>query len=659
MKLHNKSVYLEYQDITTSGIPEGTIKAALARESSSWAFITDPADKRKVLFHYESLKDKYKEQVRAKFGCPYKFMAAQIIKQHLTNSPEDLNTITGYKLPDGSTLPVSKQQEYITACSYLNFLSKLSAKTIRALGYKSTTDFYDAIIQLIKGDSIPLPESYANLRTKARAYRDDGALTVISKKFCNKNSLKVKDEVSESLLLEMISHSSQFEDVFVARKYNQWAKGNGYKEITDATVGIWRRKNALSVTASREGHAVWHNQFNPVIARERASAPLLCIESDDNNLDLFFREGTGKDSTNFRRVTLMVVMDTFNDYPLGYAIGRSQTEELVHEAYLNAIHHIKELTGEQTIWQQIRTDSWGLKRLADWYSMQAVFTKTQTGNARGKYIEQFFGKKWHSILRQYKNYGGNNITAQTQRNRDTDKLNAKNFPGIEHAPAQIAHFFAQLRSRVSERTGKTKQQEWLEAYRALPAADKRSLPDTQRLLLFGKRHQYQNKITNTGINITLNRHPLIFDIPKADYAKHVGKTMQVIYDPYDLSSVLAIADDARVQILCPVMEKMKSALADFQPGDRARLNVKLGDKKELSQQVLNGQRQRQELLSSKGIHAESILQAGVMIKEDRQLAENTYYEHEQLNEQPAQQQDEEDIFDLMIRKEKQEGDGHE
>lgn len=659
MKLHDKNVYIEYQEILIAGIPQGTIDAALARQSQSWSFITDPSDKRKVLIHYESLKDNYKSLIKAKFGCPYKFMAAQIIKQRLINKNEDTDLITNFKLPDGSNLPIAKQHDYISACNYLNFLSGLTAKNIRELGYKSTNDFYDAVIQLIKGDSVPLPESYNKLRIKVREYREHGAEVVISKKWCNRNSLKVSDEICESLLLEMVAHSSQFEDPLVARKYNEWAKQNGRKEITDATVGIWRRKNSINVLASREGQKVWHNTYNPVVHRNRPTAPLLRIESDDNTLDLFFKEGDSR----YRRVTLMVVMDCFNDYPLGYAIGRAQTMELVQEAYLNAIHHIKELTGEHAIWHQICADGWGISRqnsdgskrektkLQKWYELQAAFAPTQHGNARGKYIEQFFGKKWHEVLRHYKNYGGYNITAQHKSNSDAIDKYSKEFPSIEQAPAQVAHFFAQLRNQITA-SGKTKQQQWLEAFNALPSEKKLPLPDDKRILLFGKRHTWLNKITNAGISIALNKHQLTYDIPAADYKQHVGKTMHVIYDPYDLTKVLATSEDGRTQILCPAMEKMQSAIADFAPGDRMRLNVKLNEKKQLSQSILDAQHNRQQLLSQNGVDAESLLQAGVLIKEQRQLAENNYHEqNDEANYQLPEhqpQQEEEDVFDMMI-----------
>jgi hypothetical protein len=323
--------------------------------------------------------------------------------------------------------------------------------------------------------------------------------------------------------------------------------------------------------------------------------------------------------------------------------------ELVREAYLNAIHHIRELTGEQLIWHQICTDSWNLKQLRDWYSMQATFTPTRTGNARGKVIEQSFGTNWHGILRQYKNYGGYNITAQHKSNADAIRKNAKEFPHISEAPAQIAHFFQQLRNQVNEKIGKSKQQEWLEAFHAMPSERKRRLSDSKRILLFGKHHTWQNQITNAGINITLNKHPLVYDIPKADYKKHVGRTMQVIYDPYDLNSILATSEDARIQILCPAMESMKMAIADFQPGDRAKLNVKLNEKRELSQSILDAQQRRQNILSQNNISAESLLQAGVLIKEQRHLAENNYLAQNDEPQQLNTPQAEDDYFDLLVK----------
>jgi hypothetical protein len=628
MKYLNNTLYIEFKEFIGAGIPLGTVKAALSRNATGWLWILDPDDSRKVLIEYASLKPQYKEAIQLKFGDPYAYASAAIIKQQLSTPQEDYQFIHDYKIPDGNNLPLDKQAEYLSACSYLYLLSTASCRAIRTVGFASVRDFYRFVIQLITNEKIALPTAYSRLKAKVRAYKEQGAACVISRKFCNDNSKKVKDEISEAVLLEMISHSSQFDDVYVSRQYNQWAEVAGYKPITDATVGNYRRRNLMLVTASRDGLQPWQNRFGKIIHRTRPSSPLMLINSDDNNLDLFFKDG----KNNYRRVTAYFVVDTYNDYILGYSIDWKQTADGVKAAFLNALHHIHELTGEYGFWHQLQADHWGIKSLKSFYTCDGLvrFTPPRVGNARGKSVERLFAEM-HYDLKPFFNYGGHNITAKTKLNQDKLKRNAKDFPSIEQAPAQIEMLINRLRTKIQEKTGMSRQEQWLRAWNEMPHDYKRTLTDKQRLLHFGYRHTHHNTLTNAGINITLGGHRLSYDVAREDYIKHVGKAMNLMFDPYDLSQVLALSDDGRTQLLCPAYEKTKMALLDMGEGDRARLNSLINEQKLIGQHVFDLQNRRRDLLIGSGIDAEGLLQAGVMIKETRQLAENTYYELLQEN----------------------------
>lgn len=656
MKYLNNILYIEFQEAILAGIPLGTLLSANYRGSDCWEIIQDPIDNRKRLIKFDILKDQHKNLIIGKFGDPYKYIASSIIKQHLTTPQADYEFLHSYLIPDGSNLPVAKQDEYLKACSYLSLLSTATCKSIRAIGFKSVTEFYRSVIALITNEKVSLPTAYGRLKAKVRAYKEQGAACVISKKFCNDNSKKVKDEISEAVLLEMISHANQFEDVFVARKYNLWAAQVGYKTITDVTVGNYRRRNLVLVTANRDGLKPWQDGFGKVIKRSRPSCPLALINGDDNDLDLFFKV----EKTNYKRVTLYVIIDAFNDYPLGYSIDWNQTANSVHAAFLNAIHHIHELTGEYAWWHQLQTDRWALKSLNNFYkaidpvTQDALvkFTPAKAGNSRSKPIERSFGKDWQSKLRVYDNHSGFNITAVTKKNQDIIRARAKNFPEISEAASQIEHFINRVRTEINERTGISKQEQWLQAYRAMPVEHKRLITDSQRMLHYGYKHTHNNTITNAGINITLQGEKLSYDVAKEDYIKHIGKKMQVMYDPYDLTQVLVVNEDGRTQLLCPAYEKTKMALLDFAPGDRARLNLLLNEQKEIGQMVFDKSNRRKDLLAQKRIDADSLLMSGVLVKEEKHLAESNYYDA--LNENKADvehelEDEQDDIFDKQIK----------
>lgn len=636
MKLINNIQYLEFKEAIACGIPEGTLKAALARKSSSWSFIDDPSDRRKVLIEFASLKDIYKQLVVAKFGEPAVYLSSQILKHHLNTNPVDVAFLNNYRFENGDALPAPVLKQYTEACRWLSFLTELTPKRIRSLGYNKVPDFYNAVTSILKKEEVKLPLSYDKLRLKIEDYKERGAACIVhGGRGKVSNNRKVTDELSESLLLELISHHNQFEDPFVAKKYNQWAKLNNYKPISDATVGRYRRLNNVLLAASREGNAVWRNSYDKVIHRVKPTAPLLLINSDDLDLDLYYQEITynkqGHKKVNYLyRFKLMVVMDAFNNYPLGYAVGEAQTEDLVRAAYANAINHIRELTGNYYSWQQIVTDHWGIAKsnskqptsLQQWYESQAVFTPAKVGNARSKSIEAAFGR-WHQVLKQYTNYAGHNITAVSKINPDAIKLNKKDFPLKEDGHNQIAEVIHRIRTEISDKTGTSLQQEWIDAFNANHA---RMLPlnTSRRLQLYGTVHPWKNELTNAGINITIDKRLYTFDVPEADYMRNVGKRMQVIYDPYNMSEILAITEDGRVQIVCPSFDFQKMAIADMVPGDRAKINVLIDQKDRMGQHVLDTQAQRRELLQRKGIDANSMLQAGYISKQTSQIADNSY-----------------------------------
>lgn len=62
---------------------------------------------------------------------------------------------------------------------------------------------------------------------------------------------------------------------------------------------------------------------------------------------------------------------------------------------------------------------------------------------------------------------------------------------------------------------------------------------------------------------------------------------------------------------------MPMALADMRPGDRERLNAVLERKKRLREENKRAKENRRAILERIGTDAQSLLQAGVMVKEAR------------------------------------------
>ena len=142
-------------------------------------------------------------------------------------------------------------------------------------------------------------------------------------------------------------------------------------------------------------------------------------------------------------------------------------------------------------------------------------------------------------------------------------------------------------------------------------------PITEEVYLqrFGRRHEYENTVRNSGITITIGDLKRTYDVPEEVYRQAVGRKVRVIYDPADLSRVLVEGD--RLRFVATENVPLPMALADMKPGDRERLNAVLERKKRLRDENRTAREARRAVLERIGTDAQSLLQAGVMVKEAR------------------------------------------
>ncbi|KAA2245522.1 hypothetical protein F0L74_06065 [Chitinophaga agrisoli] len=638
MKLIDNILYMELPELVECGIKENTIWHASSRKSPSWQIIDDPADRRKVLIGYEKLKDQYKDMVIARYGNPYEHMAKQPIRDMVTKDLKAEAVFLAYRygpnkdnsLPTGTQAKVDYVKRYTTAASWLNMLVKAAEdkKAIKKAVNLNIEQFYLHVLEIIKRDQIDLPSNYQALLRRRREYQEKGYECLIDWRFGNKNAAKVDNEVSSSLLLTLVSNANQYDDVYVCMRYNEWAVQNGHSPITSRTVCNWRQDNEHLILSTREGQAPWYDKYGKEVKGYRPSAPLYLVESDDNHLDLLFiDEETGNAFSKYKAI---VVTDSYNDYVLGYAYTSGEiTVELVQAAYLNAMHHLRELTGGWYLPHEVKTDRWGIKRLEPFYESMGNYFRTPVGSKRRGFLEQFFGSPlWKNSLKAgANNYSGNNMVAKTRGvNVEELALNRKERPTLTEGRTQVENFFHRLRHTPDNKTGITKQQQWLNAFAAMPDADKKAINDEQFLLTFGVQHLPQGRtvaITKGGVEPMIQGVQYGFIVPPDLYLQNVGRQVTVIYDPYDMSRVLC-TDFASLRFLASSDRRGPRALADFQVGNRTALNSFLAEKREDTRKVAEAADRRREILRRNGVDAEAMLQGGVMVKELKQAAEERY-----------------------------------
>lgn len=575
----------------------------------------------------------------------------------LGNVPRDMAAQTFFENLETPKLMRKHIERYTLAASTLNRIGEVSAdpKTIKQTLGLTIGAWWEAVCEHIKAEDIALPASYKRLRQALKDYQPNNYETLVeSWRFGNDFSKKVKGELAEALLEDLIANPFQHDDTIIADTYNIWAQANGHKTITAEAVGYRRNKRAIYITAEREGVVENYKRNSKRIHRQRASAPLLLCGSDDNILDLYFLEEkvvAGKVVKNYYwRPAIYVVMDTYNDYILGWAIGETVNTELIKRAWANALHHIYELTGNYYAWHQIQTDRWGISSGGDgkkkknelrlWFESHSNYTPATAKISQGKYIERAFGTQWHQELKKrFKNYAGHNITAQERLNPDAVELYKRDYPSREVAAEKVAEFVRIMRNIKDKKTGKTRQEVWVNAFFEAEKSKEKQFTAEQRIAIFGQKHiiprnpelVYTNTVTADGLVMTIGGQKLIYDVPDSVYMQALGRKVRVVYDPYNLNQVL-VTDDKQVRFLANAYEYMPSALADFKEGDRAKLNSLLNGKKEMAAIPAAETANRKSVLQRAGIDpyallqrnsidAQSLLQSGNLLKAPRHEAE--------------------------------------
>lgn len=298
---------------------------------------------------------------------------------------------------------------------------------------------------------------------------------------------------------------------------------------------------------------------------------------------------------------------------------------MINEAYLNAAKHIKQLTGNYYLPHQIIADNWAKKHGQEFYNSIGKYFPSPVGSKNRGYIENFFGSNhWKNMLKWgADNYTGNNITAKHAGvNREmVGKLKKERLVIGEESERQIESFFHRLRTYPVGATGVSKQQAWLEAWAKLDDSKKRLINHEQYLLKFGAVHVGKPSLTNRGIEIQKDNVKYSFDIVGGTPLAHIGKKVEVYFDPKDISQIV-VTNHEEVRLMAVAAQYHAKAMVDYTDGSRTLLNTVFEAKKLAVAQAVNAKEKRKQILQLEHHNAEIALLDGYSLKELKQASEN-------------------------------------
>jgi hypothetical protein len=344
-----------------------------------------------------------------------------------------------------------------------------------------------------------------------------------------------------------------------------------WKPITGRAVGYIRDKYGLTTTAARRGTNEFYNNKAMQVKRIAPSAPLLYWSADGWDVELLYQKtainGKGNRVTTYSNcVTLVCVLDAFNKYPVGYAIGDHETPELIKEALKDAANHTRELFGNRMRTCQFQSDHYGLKTLMPYYAaMGDKVTPARVHNAKAKVIEPYFNYLNKTYCQWYENWSGFGITSRKdkQPNWELQNKNRHHFPDLQGIVSQIRSIMEQERAK--------KREVYLKGFELTSQERCLTLSDESYLLHFGSDTGRTNRLEGSGLHPTIGGVRRDFDCFDPAFRRFAHLNWKVKYDENDLSKALAVSEDGSLRFMLESKYEQPLALADRKDGDAAEL----------------------------------------------------------------------------------------
>lgn len=542
-----------------------------------------------VYLHYKGLKANYQASIRVTLLgnlTPKEWYAkngrADEIEKRLRPyaylSVADELYFDNAKYPNGAKVSLSALEKGREACRWISLFVRLNKKSaIKSLGYNTTKGLYDDVVFLIEKRGIQLPTAYCKLRMKIREYQDNGPSCLLDLRGQgNKNAAKVYDEEQTALLRSICSRGASYNSQQVADLYNMVAEARGWDKISRRSALNYMNEYYLIVKAGRDGSEAFRNKLSMQVRRKRPSEALSFWTLDGWTVELYYqkevKDSKGKTIRTYQnRLTAVVVLDACCNYPVGYAIGESESVSLIQAAVKNAIDHCQDVMGACYRPYQIQSDHYGIKSMGTIYNDVAeYFTPARVKNAKSKPIERYFltlNRNYCQLFFGNYNWSGYGITSkkESQPNIDVLNHNKTQFPTKEGVIDQINWIMSEERRK--------KQGTWLEAWNRMPAEDRLLMDRETYLLRFGYRNERTIRLEAGCLTPTILGEERAYDTFDLDFRKNPLQSWTVVYDDRDLNSILVMDDTEKQRFVLKSVHEQPMALRDRRPGDFAALRA--------------------------------------------------------------------------------------
>ena len=501
-----------------------------------------------ALVEFNSLVQEWRDALVMKFGKPTEQVRESFFAKHYISDKKAFDHFAAHRYGDDNNKKLEPEviELYTYNASVLNTVIEVKNKRkmyAKSLGITGQFDIWESLsndvnaFQQVRHD---LPTTKDSLRHKVNRYVKEGYSAVISGKFGKRNAAKVVTNEQMALIEELLNKHQNLNNEQIASIYNTIAKSQNWKTIDAGVVANKRKELDLYVFSGQHGTTELMHRKHMQMKRSKPSAAMLFWSMDGWDAELLYQKTKiDKDghsvTTYHNRLTVVMVLDPYNNYIIGYAIGTSETPTLIRQALKNALKHTEELFGTKYKPYQLQTDRYQVKHLKPTYEATAkYFTPAQAKNSKAKPIEQFFDKfnEKHFQATLTLNWSGHNVTAKGDNQVNDDYLNKvkHQFPDENGCRMQI------INAIENERTEKVQQ--YIESFATLPEEDKMIMQMNQFLRVYGTTTGYTNKFEGDGLTPTINGIERAYDTFDLNFRKYMHEDWMVYYDEDDLKQVL-------------------------------------------------------------------------------------------------------------------------
>src|SRR5690606_2347258 len=239
--------------------------------------ITTGGNGRKVWAIYESFQEKFKQKIREAIkGDPYEQVKHIIFADYIKPDLKADEFFASYLLEDGTHLPEEKQKEYVHQAIIFNTVQHIATNVVVQRKFGGRGQMWAKMLEAVQ--NLPatwLHTRYKNQQSFKRAYKkylSEGYGSIVSGKFLNDNSTKIKDDVAK-FILAMYSLPLKYTIPEVLDFYNEVRVEKEWPEITERAVHVYLTKPEIERlwTLKRDGKEIYNRKFGHTLTRDRSN----------------------------------------------------------------------------------------------------------------------------------------------------------------------------------------------------------------------------------------------------------------------------------------------------------------------------------------------------------------------------------------------------